>query len=607
MVSNINRNIENTEKDASSKVSNTSNNNAIKNFNNSAFSEYQDSNLMSDETQHSQISKDERNIQNNANNLRNAADIAIATKNPYAMAAGAAVKAADKLTGGKSSELIGKSINTVNKIAPGGRKIQKLSNKLNESGASDVAGSVARAKNFKSGGAGQSKIASNIHKDGPAKNGIAPKTTQNIKEPSDNSEKQDKFQNLKNSAKEQAKNKIKEKLIKKLKRKASLHAILPVALIFVGILGIVLIFMLIIMGGESGGFGTADATYFSNSQSSGFSTCTSPQIESSLLYVGDSRTVGLQSSITEASISYIAKEGEGYSWLSTAAKNELTSKLENGNIKYVVFALGINDLGNIDSYINIYNSIKNTHTDIHFYFMSVNPIDLEKATSNGYFSGNTDPNGLINTFNQKLSDTYGENYLDTYSEIADSIETDDGLHYKNTTYQKIHKIVIDKILSISGNSCNQKNYDTCALSLVNGTYYRKQFPQTDSCNVTGFFDDNEWGLDPTFYQNLTNLLLEGEKNGHVATICSGYRSRDTQKYLYNCYLTGTCNNGNLAAVPGKSNHEFAIAADLNYAKADDAIWYRDHAQNYGLHFPIFETEDWHLQPINIIDGNPTEA
>ena len=42
-----------------------------------------------------------RNDANNAKNIRNAADVAIASKNPYAMAAGAAVKGADKLTGGK--------------------------------------------------------------------------------------------------------------------------------------------------------------------------------------------------------------------------------------------------------------------------------------------------------------------------------------------------------------------------------------------------------------------------------------------------------------------------------------------------------------------------
>jgi LAS superfamily LD-carboxypeptidase LdcB len=40
---------------------------------------------------------------------------------------------------------------------------------------------------------------------------------------------------------------------------------------------------------------------------------------------------------------------------------------------------------------------------------------------------------------------------------------------------------------------------------------------------------------------------------------SGYRSYAQQLYLYNLYLSG---QGNLAAVPGTSSHEYGIALDL---------------------------------------------
>ena len=81
---------------------------------------------------------------NNAQNVKNAADIAIASKHPYAVAAGTAVKAADKLTGGKSSEMLGKGLtDTVNKM-PNGKKLQKKLNKINESGMGDKAGQAAR-------------------------------------------------------------------------------------------------------------------------------------------------------------------------------------------------------------------------------------------------------------------------------------------------------------------------------------------------------------------------------------------------------------------------------------------------------------------------------
>jgi LAS superfamily LD-carboxypeptidase LdcB len=41
-----------------------------------------------------------------------------------------------------------------------------------------------------------------------------------------------------------------------------------------------------------------------------------------------------------------------------------------------------------------------------------------------------------------------------------------------------------------------------------------------------------------------------------------------QTYLYNCYLSGNCNSGNLAARPGYSNHQSGLAMDI--AVADTA-------------------------------------
>ena len=88
----------------------------------------------------------QRNDQNNANNVKNAANVAMASKVPHAVAAGAAVKAADKLTGGKASEAIGKMVTTANKVMPGGKKLQQGSNRLSESGLSNLAGRAAGIK-----------------------------------------------------------------------------------------------------------------------------------------------------------------------------------------------------------------------------------------------------------------------------------------------------------------------------------------------------------------------------------------------------------------------------------------------------------------------------
>ena len=96
----------------------------------------------------------QRNVQNNANNIRNAADVAIASGNPYAAGAGAVVKAADKATQGKSSEALGKVLNKTLERQPGGDKLQEKLNQMNESGMSDKIGQAAAAYNGMQSNAG---------------------------------------------------------------------------------------------------------------------------------------------------------------------------------------------------------------------------------------------------------------------------------------------------------------------------------------------------------------------------------------------------------------------------------------------------------------------
>ena len=99
--------------------------------------------------------QEQRNAANNAENIRNAADVAIASKVPHAVAAGAAVKAADAVTGGKGSELAGKTLAKANEIVPGGNTFQNNLNHLNESGLGQKAGQAARTYNGMKGKPGK--------------------------------------------------------------------------------------------------------------------------------------------------------------------------------------------------------------------------------------------------------------------------------------------------------------------------------------------------------------------------------------------------------------------------------------------------------------------
>jgi hypothetical protein len=72
-------------------------------------------------------------------------------------------------------------------------------------------------------------------------------------------------------------------------------------------------------------------------------------------------------------------------------------------------------------------------------------------------------------------------------------------------------------------------------------------------------------------------------------LTSGFRTMDEQKYLYNCYLTKRCNNGNLAARPGYSNHQSGTAVDLTTSS-----WLAAHAGEFGFVRTV-PSEAWHYE------------
>lgn len=89
-----------------------------------------------------------RNVANNANNVRLAADVAAKTDHPYAKAAGLAVKAADKLSDGKASEKLGKAMDNYMKTQGlKGKIMQAAMNKMSESGTSNRIAAAANKNN----------------------------------------------------------------------------------------------------------------------------------------------------------------------------------------------------------------------------------------------------------------------------------------------------------------------------------------------------------------------------------------------------------------------------------------------------------------------------
>jgi len=77
-------------------------------------------------------------------------------------------------------------------------------------------------------------------------------------------------------------------------------------------------------------------------------------------------------------------------------------------------------------------------------------------------------------------------------------------------------------------------------------------------------------------------------------INSGFRTMAQQRYLYHCYVTKSCNGGNLAAYPGYSNHQSGHALDLNTTAPGVYTWLANHGSAYGFHRTV-PSERWHWE------------
>ncbi|MBQ9017991.1 glucosaminidase domain-containing protein [Candidatus Saccharibacteria bacterium] len=90
-----------------------------------------------------------------------------------------------------------------------------------------------------------------------------------------------------------------------------------------------------------------------------------------------------------------------------------------------------------------------------------------------------------------------------------------------------------------------------------------------------------------------------EQTGNTLSAESSLRTYEQQTILYNCYIEKNCNNGNLAAVPGTSNHEGGLAIDFSMGSGgwDSAVskFFYDNLNDFGLNRTV-SSEPWHVSP-----------
>lgn len=144
------------------------------------------------------------------------------------------------------------------------------------------------------------------------------------------------------------------------------------------------------------------------------------------------------------------------------------------------------------------------------------------------------------------------------------------------------------------------------------------------------FSDSLSNLSPAFADPLSSFLEDARSQGFSITINSGYRSPEQQAAIMADHFTqygfseedaarfradvetygpiaagqrwedriNQTNMRSWIALPGSSNHQRGLAADLGYGSDAARSWAHANAANYGLHFRL-DHEPWHIEPANI--------
>jgi hypothetical protein len=97
------------------------------------------------------------------------------------------------------------------------------------------------------------------------------------------------------------------------------------------------------------------------------------------------------------------------------------------------------------------------------------------------------------------------------------------------------------------------------------------------------------------------LQAAARAEGIKVGLTSGFRTMEQQRYLYNCYRTGSCNNGNLAARPGYSNHQNGRALDISTSD-----WLQRNGRRFGFVRTV-PSEPWHWELEGEDPGGPCSA
>ena len=248
------------------------------------------------------------------------------------------------------------------------------------------------------------------------------------------------------------------------------------------------------------------------------------------LFLGDSRTRGMQNAGVINSGNTIYGVGYGYNWLVGSGEfSSSNTNATNGGIKginslmrdnasyNIVIWLGVNDLGNAEAYFEEYQALATGDwSNHHIYIVSVGPVDDDLSA----YAKNETIQNFNNTMSSLINSSGLSNltYLDLgYTEESIDSYDSEGIHYSSQDYIDIYNIIVaslDSSLNSDYQLYNLTSYCTYYTLTENDAYW---WPVGSSEATQG----NIYGGEPastniTSYFGPRNDPIEGYVKGHGA-------------------------------------------------------------------------------------------
>ena len=154
-------------------------------------------------------------------------------------------------------------------------------------------------------------------------------------------------------------------------------------------------------------------------------------LATSYVFAGDSRTVQMNQAVGKSAATWVAQVGEGYDYFVNTAIPVIDASASDGTA--IIINYGVNDLYNVDKYIEKINSKIDSWIDAGatVYYAAVLPVEDYPTITNSE----------IENFNAKLKSELDSRigWIDGYTYLQTTgFETADGLHFDADTYRKLY-------------------------------------------------------------------------------------------------------------------------------------------------------------------------